>query len=349
MRRLLPLALALALRGGLAEAAEAERSDAADGPNWYRVEVLVFADRDVGAGTEETWPLLPVLEYPRTFVRVEHGPVRTRADAPRRLVPLEEQLPPGSSFDLAAETPVEQLLADFEYRRRWKKPDIELEPLFELDVPLAFRLLDESDMEFAGRRRRLDRDLRVLLHRSWLQPVLERERSTPVLIDGGDIRDGFPELQGSLLLYSARYLHLETRLWLNTNGDYLDYPWRMPPPPPPPEKEELPPIAPFAVNPPADWLVPEPIATGEMPAMQAGEKRAEENGDESETPWTEAQVRAFLDEPAYPFRHAVALRQQRRMRGGELHYLDHPMIGLIIKVSRYEFAPFARPVTPRPP
>ena len=28
------------------------------------------------------------------------------------------------------------------------------------------------------------------------------------------------------------------------------------------------------------------------------------------------------------------------MRSGELHYIDHPLLGMVIKVSRYEFEPF---------
>jgi hypothetical protein len=34
------------------------------------------------------------------------------------------------------------------------------------------------------------------------------------------------------------------------------------------------------------------------------------------------------------------MQQRRRMRSGELHYLDHPLLGLLIKVSRYPFEPF---------
>ena len=57
-------------------------------------------------------------------------------------------------------------------------------------------------------------------------------------------------------------------------------------------------------------------------------------------PMSEAELQAFLDRPDYPWRHAVLLQQTRRMRGGELHYIDHPMFGLLIKVTRHEFAPF---------
>ena len=37
--------------------------------------------------------------------------------------------------------------------------------------------------------------------------------------------------------------------------------------------------------------------------------------------------------PVYPWRHAVALKQKRRMRSTEVHYLDHPLFGLVIKLT----------------
>ena len=38
-------------------------------------------------------------------------------------------------------------------------------------------------------------------------------------------------------------------------------------------------------------------------------------------------------EPGYPWRHAVVLQQKRRMRSTEVHYLDHPLFGLVIKLT----------------
>ncbi len=35
----------------------------------------------------------------------------------------------------------------------------------------------------------------------------------------------------------------------------------------------------------------------------------------------------------YPFRHAIALQEARRMRSGETHYLDHPVLGVVIRLS----------------
>ena len=35
-------------------------------------------------------------------------------------------------------------------------------------------------------------------------------------------------------------------------------------------------------------------------------------------------------------RHAFQMRQHRRMRSNEIHYLDHPMMGMIVLIRRAE-------------
>ena len=36
--------------------------------------------------------------------------------------------------------------------------------------------------------------------------------------------------------------------------------------------------------------------------------------------------------PVSPWRHAVLMQQKRRMRSQEVHYIDHPMLGVIVKL-----------------
>lgn len=55
------------------------------------------------------------------------------------------------------------------------------------------------------------------------------------------------------------------------------------------------------------------------------------------TPVTETAV------PNYVSIRTVRLLESRRMRSGELHYLDHPIIGIMVKVVPYE-----RPLEPEP-
>lgn len=50
------------------------------------------------------------------------------------------------------------------------------------------------------------------------------------------------------------------------------------------------------------------------------------------------------DAKPYPWKHAITHRQTRRMRSGEIHYLDHPVIGVIVRIvpASEESVPFVR-------
>ena len=37
--------------------------------------------------------------------------------------------------------------------------------------------------------------------------------------------------------------------------------------------------------------------------------------------------------PVYPYRHAILLQQKRRMRSTEVHYIDHPRLGVVVKLT----------------
>jgi hypothetical protein len=358
-----------------------------EGPDWYQVELLIFANKDPEAAGSESWTLLPRLSYPPSHLLLRKDAPRVAADQVLQLHELEEQVPV-PAFDLAWDTPVEQLLFRYYESLLWQRPGIELEPLFDLDVPVAYSLLPVKQREFAAERRRLDGNpgLQVLFHESWLQPMLEQAESTAIVVDAGPVEGDFTTLQGSIRLYRGRYLHLETNLWLNTDGSYLASDWVMPLPPLPRTAEE-PAIQPFEVSVTDNWLslaepVEEPIektiaetiadlmeelieelieepieeplqaepgsetdefATAEEHMALPGELVIEADAAEMEAgppPLSEAELQAFLDRPHYAWRHAVLLQQARRMRGGELHYIDHPMFGLLIKVTRYEFEPF---------
>jgi hypothetical protein len=350
-----------------------------DGPDWYRVELLLFANRDIEAAHSESWSLLPSLNYPQTLQRIQQRPHRRSADAKSELVEFD-QLLPEPAFSLAWQTPVEQLLLDYRRSQLWQQPTIHMEPLFDLDVPVPFARLPSSESEFVSQRKRLNRSgsIEVLLHESWLQPMRDREDSIPLQIDSSLVAGDFPELQGSILLYSARYLHLETNLWLNTNGSYLDDASIMPLPPLPPVPGAANAMKFFEIAPSPQWLaVPrdtEPPAQEEVPSMlddelymldeelymldeepvvptaeaelAAAEQDLESMPTDTETEaqsspaWSEEMLQAWLAKPEYGYRHAVLLEQRRRLRSGELHYIDHPLLGLLIRVSRYEFEPF---------
>ena len=360
MKRLLLVWLTLGT--GLLQAQTESADSGADDPQWYRVEVLVFAQRSAAARLEEHWDPLPRLAYPPVMQWLtEERELRTDAAWPLQLLRIEDTVPV-PALELTWEYPPPQPSYQQHPPGTRKTATIELEPLFEPDVARAFVPLPGGELRYLSESRRLHRagDTELLFHRAWLQPMRGRAESLPMPIAGGEVRGEFSELQGSVLLYSERYLHIETNLWLNTDGEYLAGQWRMPAPPPDPIPE-LPRFTAFSVTLADNWYetpadpatnlgvaVPAGPATTVGAAVAVGEGAGNNLIDTDATAqpaWTEEAVAAFLAQPDYPFRHAVLLQQRRRMRRDELHFIDHPLLGVLVEISRYEFQPFVDTAT----
>ncbi|MEE4189940.1 MAG: CsiV family protein [Halieaceae bacterium] len=387
----------------LAAATSAQEPSEEFTDSWYRIELLIFANRDPEAALSERWPLLPQLAYPETWRSLETGDPRQPADRPFELQTVEDSAP-GPVIDLLWDRSIEQLEREYRQKQLTQAPTLALEPLVAmetpLDVPRQRVLLPPETRELNAQRRRIDASagLEVLMHESWLQRIPSREVALPLILDGPVQFGDYPELQGSVLFYSGRYLHIATDLWLNTAGSYLDAEptsagWSMPRPPLPLEQAAAQ-LLPFRVEVGEDWFTDlelpgrfpeyrdyedEPDGLDDieaeeldsragisavMPPRPEASDSTEEPGEEPETagpsrffrfgdaaeaeeepshpPATEAEMEAFLAREVYnyDFRHAVRVSQQRRMRSGELHYIDHPLLGIVVKITRHEFLPF---------
>jgi len=170
--------------------------------------------------------------------------------------------------------------------------------------------LPSPALEFRAAATRMEHDgrYRKLFHKAWIQSIPARSEAVPIVLDRSGDGGPWPALQGTVALYLSRYIYLETNLWLNTNGDYLHSAWRMPPPPlGPPSSPPAYNAAPINVIPSS----PQPVDMGATSALPDPAPA----------------------EPAYPYAHAVLLQQTRRMRSGDVNYIDHPMIGVIAKVT----------------
>lgn len=134
------------------------------------------------------------------------------------------------------------------------------------------------------------------------------------MLDRSGDSASYPPLQGTITLYRSRFLHLETNLWLNTGGSYLPGDWGMPAPP----------------------LGPSSLELVEPPLLAAELESALEFGSDYNPAWDQVESMAEAEvepAPTYPWRHAVLLQQQRRMRSNEVHYIDHPLLGVVIKLT----------------
>ena len=316
----------------------------AQGGRWFRVELLVFANESAptGDGAAEHWDPTPPLRYPDA-ARFLIDPARVKAN--RALYPglgeVDEygrQVLESLSIEAPDVSDIKNTDDDEGYEQDSATGDTaasdtglaagqgpvddEAALPAEEDSALnarAFVTLPSGQLQFRGKAALMQKSgrYRILFHETWLQPVVSKARTLPIILDQSGNGGEWPRLQGSITLYLSRYLHLETNLWLNTDGSYLPGEWKMPAPPlaPPSLIIEEQPTGP--VDPDEVWIY-EP---GLAPVAAPGEGQ------------TPAEPGAAEEADAYPYRHALLLKQKRRMRSKEVHYLDHPKLGILIRVT----------------
>lgn len=227
---------------------------------------------------------------------------------------------------------------DYRASEQWPmdytEPDLEgsqellqLDPAPQGKPPIAFRRLLERELALRADAQRIERapDLELLAHFGWRQPGLEPDQATPIQLNDALLRNPAmesvstagglsepteavpPRLSGTLKLILSRYLHIATDLLYRE-----------------PNKE----AQTFEMQP-----IPEAMQSDEIPnaAAEAGEP-GPEDGDELDL---FEQLAAQQMAPPPPPYHVYRMQQSRRMRSGELHYLDHPVFGLAVKVTPY--------------
>lgn len=272
---------------------------------WYDVEVLLFVQKSQDYRESERWPV----DY--TLPDLEN--------ARELLAPSagETESPANAQGGATASTPAQ---------------------------PQPFRLLSGEELQLGADAERIERasDIELLLHLGWRQPGLPEDQSVAVRIHSdmlhraeasavneaaaagtasqpangmpGSALQGLasdeppPRLEGTLRLILSRYLHIE-----------------------------------------ADLLYREPLEgigasdRGE-PLLGRGDTMPAGDGmlvQEQDLFLLAEQAMQLQPQPQY---RVYRLQQSRRMRSNELHYLDHPVFGMAIKVTPYELPePEAQP------
>ena len=179
----------------------------------------------------------------------------------------------------------------------------------------SLSLVDTSHPQFAKALRslQLSSRYRILSQQSWIQDLQPRNSAPAILIQGGERYGEHYELEGYIRIALERYLYAEPQLWLSRFG-YQQGKYYLP-------------RRPSRQQP----LEPEPETLEQTPAPQQ-EALVEFPGTEltveDDTP--DAPVMPIGAEPV---ERIVVMSEERRMRSDELHYIDHPLFGLLIMIS----------------
>ena len=159
---------------------------------------------------------------------------------------------------------------------------------------------------------------KLLAHIAWREPRLAEGTTERVLVTGGASTGDHRELEGSVAITRSHFLHLDAALWLN---DFLPAGAD-----PGPQGVDLPPIP----QPRAPQKTPAPAgeqadATMALPGALTDADAGLAAGESSE-PIMIAPIRAA---------RTVVLHASRRLAPSEVHYIDHPLLGLILSIRPY--------------
>ncbi len=194
------------------------------------------------------------------------------------------------------------------------------EPAFVL-LPESERTLNESTGAIAD-----DRAMRVLFHEAWRQPIKPIDEAVPIIIRGGNNYEEHTELEGSIQLSISRYLHVHTDLWLTQFVPNYGQ-----------ESEHWPSLPDVPKRQPA--LPPVDVSTNlDTGALDLSDSQSAWELDAAPIDATPIDEYTSLIEQPFLIKEIVTLQQTRRMRSGELHYIDHPRLGMLIKIDNYNTA-----------
>ena len=293
-------------------------------PLWYQIELIVFSRTEM---TAESWPEEPGLKYSEPVVELKPA-AASEVVLDEWLADIDNSLPvvqPSIEEDGANDDTNDG--ANDDNNDDIPPASISIvapEPILIQLPQQPFTLLEVGQLQLTDMAERIARqsDFQQLFHGAWRQPIAARKMAESILIRGGKQYDDHYELEGSIRLGLERYLHIDTDLWLSTfaaTAEQHNYFWAKLPKPPTPLNAELErqPNDSFSL----ENTFTDTSAQGRLqPSMPSYDNFFDD-----------------LTTTSYAVERTIALRQQRRMRSNELHYIDHPSLGVVIKITPYEF------------
>lgn len=312
--------------------------------NVYQVELVVFERLEQASNSDpETWPKNIQLSYPEHWQYL----IDPEEEARRKAEQTEQQSLQDRwqvSDDLlqtltASATEVAEATANDATPSQAGIEGSDGVASGNAQAPQWFYFLAKSQQSLTPESRALSRapELRVLFHETWLQPFKSQQDAPALVLKGGNKFGEHYELEGSIKLFLSRYLHIQTNLWLTqfvpNHGQQSDH-WPQLPMQPN-EFEDL------YRKLTSDLNVGAELSGAENNGLQLTNSNNTNNDYIAATAtrnsnFSLAQADTFAEPAPAPYliNQIITMRQARRMRSNELHYLDHPRMGILIKITQ---------------
>lgn len=287
----------------------------------YRIEVMMFAYLDENSAREEHWPLLEE--------RAAQQALEEEAAIAAALLAAENEETDALAeigLDSDSMTVVDALGATDSQSEQ----DQEQETIEEETASSPIMVLDTLEFANTVERFAYRSDIEVIWHQAWVEALDTAETAYPHEITGQIEKENFRiDLSGTISLYRSRFIHIQPDLEVNQ------------------EIFTIPDDAPVA-----DDITETPEETTPESAVQMGQMNSQpemtspvmiESLTQESTPSPAMKV-----EPEWIPLRAAKIERSRRMRSDEVHYLDHPLLGIVVKVSPWVASPEEETATDTP-
>ena len=200
------------------------------------------------------------------------------------------------------------------------------------------RWLNQNYLSMADQATRVNRGRgrKLLFHGAWLQAVPERSAPNPVSVNALPGRSASaadsgasPELDGEIAVTVGKYLHVNANLAYypdgKDSGGFGE-----------PSTDKPATLFGRRFGSRARDSAPDPASTDAQPTR-------EQNGSGrfTQQPPSAPSVQGFgtsvADDSQYFVAPHLRLQQTRRMRSNKVHYIDHPGLGLLVKITQVPF------------
>jgi len=180
---------------------------------------------------------------------------------------------------------------------------------------LPYQPLEELEFADAAARFAYRNDIAIIWHQAWVEEIQDADNA--ILHDVDTVLEGELKVQvsGSVRLHRSRYIHITPDL--SVQQYVLGFPL---------DETDIPEET-------SETEITEPAAPQDHPF--AAFRMEPELIQETEV----TELELAPEEPVWMPLRAAHIDRSRRMRSDEVHYLDHPLLGMVVKVTPYEAPP----------
>ena len=276
----------------------------------HLIEVIIFSQEHTLNDEQETWDIDVKLSYDCNYMLLDRSSDKSS---------LKTNEPSEKNREMLFNT------TDQTYQRQYaaeKEASTSEDNNFELEVNTSNRpkqknllFLSEEfhDLTRIKERLRLSKHYEVLFHESWNQVLTREKIATAIVIDSSKSSLLWPRIQGTISVFLNNFIHFKSDIWINVVKKGYTNPARLQPPPILTTKTRL------------DYQRTKCLNAGAIIEPSIGNYFISDK--------SEANTDASNSLRNYDWSYAIPMQDTQKIKTNQIHYLDHPFIGIILKIT----------------